>query len=357
MTTPERHDEYRTHRIPSLRQSASPERLHDSPETVSGLRIPARYRHDWALFTDWCTATDHPALPATPKALALFLWEHPAAPATQRRRVSAINAVHTRHGHPAPGRSETVRRRLDAARAARLDRLAPLLLHKAAELPTTGWPGGLFGRRDALLLVLAATGMPFARLARLRRGDIHLDAGTLVAVTVDGERFCLPPEPAAESPAVAVYYKWVEILAFLDAYPNTDLLAQHLTDPVYVDQGALIDRQARQPLLSPIDRWGHLPLMPQPMTPQSLAAIVRDHLSDRVPTRTPLSLRKQGDRDDGPHVRLDTGIDLDPHYYERGIAARRHARESLDDLTDVFDDIEDRADQLLDELLAILDGG
>ncbi|MFE2122860.1 hypothetical protein ACFW9U_19665 [Rhodococcus aetherivorans] len=336
--------------------SLSTGRLGDSSGTAAGLRIPARYRHDWALFADWCTATNHRPIPATPEALALFLREHPAAVATQRRRLSAINTVHTHHGHPAPGRSETVRRPLDAARATRLDRLAPLLLHKAAELPVTGWPSGVFGRRDGLLLTLAATGMPFAQLARLRRGDVTVAAGALVATTTDGERFCLPPEPGAgASPAVGVYYRWAEIQAFLDQYPNTDLLAQHLTDPVEVEHRVLTDRQARQPLLSPIDRWGHLPLMPQPMTAQSIASIVREHLAGRVRPRTPLPLRKQGDRDDDPHVRLETEIDLDPHYYERGIAARRSARDSLDGLADVFDDIEARADALLEELLTVLE--
>ncbi|MHD0283798.1 hypothetical protein [Rhodococcus aetherivorans] len=335
--------------------SASTERLDESPETVSGLRIPARYRHDWALFADWCTATDQLPLPATPEALALFLHEHPAAPATQRRRVSVINTVHTRHGHPAPGRSETVRRRLDTARAARLDRLAPLLLRKAAELPITGWPSGLFGRRDALLLTLAATGMPFAQLARLRRGDVTVDAGAVVVVATGGERFRLAPESAAaESAAMGVFRRWAEILAFLDAYPNTDLLAQHLTDPVEVEPVALTDRQARQPLLSPIDRWGHLPLMPQPMTAQSVASIVQEHLSGRVRARAPLPLRKQSGRNEGPTVRIESEIDLDPHYYERGVAARHHARDSLDGLGDVFDDIEARADALLEELLTVL---
>ncbi|ANZ28614.1 hypothetical protein A4U64_27495 (plasmid) [Rhodococcus sp. WB1] len=330
---------------------------HDaSLEDALGLRVPARYRHDWALFADWCTATDQRTIPTTPDALALFLHEHPAAPATQRRRVSAINSVHTRHGHPAPGRSETVRRRLDTARAARLDRLAQLLLQRAGELPTTGWPSGLVGRRDALLLVLAATGMPFARLARLRRGDVRLDAGTLVATTTDGEQFCLPPESGTgESPAVGVYRRWAEIQAFLDQYPNTDLLAQHLTDLAEVGQVALTDRQARHPLLTPIDRWGHLPLIPQPMSAQSLAAIVRDHLAGQVRVRASLPLRKPGDRDDAPHARLDPEIALDPHYYERGIAARRHAQESLHDLAHVLDTIENQADHLLEELLALFD--
>lgn len=328
----------------------------DIPDPERELRIPARYRHDWALFTDWCAAADHSPLPADADTLARFLREHPAVVATQRRRISAINTVHTRHGYPPPGRSETVRRRLDTARAERLDQLAALLHRRAAQLPTTGWPGGLFGRRDALLLTLAATGMPFAQLARLRRGDVTVDAGTLVATTDAGERFCLPPQSgSAESPAVAVYYRWAEILAFLDRYPNTDLLAQHLTDPVEIEQGALTDRQARQPLLTPIDRWGHLSLMPQPMTAQSIAALVRDHLAARVPVRALLPLRKQRDRDDHPHAGGETGIELDPHYYERGVAARRRDHETLGGLDDVFDEIEDRADVLLEELLTVLD--
>ena len=92
------------------------------------------------------------------------------------------------------------------------------------------------------------------------------------------------------------------------------------------------------------------------MTAQSIASIVREHLSGRVRTRAPLPLREPpGDRDDDPHVRLDTDIDLDPHYYERGVAARRSAHESLDDLADVFEEIETRADALLEELLATLE--
>jgi len=40
-------------------------------------------------------------------------------------------------------------------------------------------------------------------------------------------------------------------------------------------------------------------------------------------------------------VQIESEIDLDPHYYERGVAARRQARDSLDGLADVFDEIED----------------
>ncbi|MGW5301706.1 hypothetical protein ACWEQV_26065 [Rhodococcus aetherivorans] len=321
-------------------------------DNALGQRIPVRYRHDWALFADWCAAVDHRPIPASPDTLAVFLHEHPAAPATQRRRLSAINTVHTRHGYPAPGRTETVRRHLDATRARRLDRLARLLLQRAVELPSEGWPSGLFGRRDALLLVLAATGMSFVDITRLRRRDITVDGEALVVRTRVGERFRLAPDPeTGDSPAVEVYRRWAAIQAFLDQYPGTHLLRQHLTDPIEIIADPLDAEQARQPLLCPIDRWGHLPHA-QPMTPQSVSALVRAHLSGRVPMRKALPVPRRDDAD----VWVEPEIDLDPGYYDRGTAARRRDYETLEGLAEVFDEIEARTDSLLEELMGVVEG-
>jgi len=323
--------------------------IHDA---TLGLRIPSRYRHDWALFADWCTAADHNPIPAAPDTLALFLHEHPAATATQRRRLSAINAVHTDHGYPPPGRTETVRRHLDTARTHRLDRLARLLMQRAVELPVLGWPSGLFGRRDALLLVLAATGMPFTDLPRLRRRDIRLDGDTLVVTTRAGERFRLAPDPeTGDNPAGEIYLRWAEVQAFLDQYPGTHLLRHHLTDPVEIIADPLDAEQARQPLLCPIDRWGHLPHA-QPMTPQSVSALVRAHLSGRAPVRKVLPVPPQ----DATETSVEREIVLDPGYYERGTAARHRDHEALEDLTDVFDEIETRTHVLLEDLMGVLEG-
>ncbi|MEZ5153077.1 hypothetical protein [Rhodococcus zopfii] len=284
--------------------------------------------------------------------VAVFVHEHPAAPATQRRLLSAINTVHTIHGYPPPGRTETVRRRLDGARAQRLDRLAPLLHQRAGELPTEGWPSGLFGRRDALLLILAATRMSFTDITRLRRRDVTVDDGVLVATTRTGERFRLAPDPeTSDNAAVAVYRRWADIQSFLDQHPGTHLLRRHLADPAEILTDPLDATQARQPLLCPIDRWGHLPFA-QAMTPQSVSTLVRAHLAGRAPIRTTLPVAAQEDTDTlvAPH------IDLDPGYYERGTAARRRDHEDLADLDDAFDEIEQRADALLDELMRVLEG-
>ncbi|UZF48419.1 hypothetical protein [Rhodococcus rhodochrous] len=317
-----------------------------------GLRIPARYHYDWTLFADWCAAADHHPIPAAPETLALFLHEHPAAVATQRRRLSAINAVHTDHGYPAPGRTETVRRHLDTTRASRLDRLGRLLVQRAVELPTDGWPSGLFGRRDALLLVLAATGMSFTDITRLRRRDLRLDGNILVATTRSGERLRLPPDPeTGDNHAGEIYRRWAKIQAFLDQYPGTHLLRHHLTDPIEIITDSLDAEQARQPLLCPIDRWGHLPHA-QSMTPQSVSMLVRAHLSGRAPLRKTLIV----DMPDEADVWAEPEIALDPAYYERGTAARRRDHEALEDLTDAFDEIEDRADALLEELLVVMEG-
>ena len=327
-------------------------RRNDVHNADLGLWIPIRYRHDWALFADWCAAADHNPIPAAPDTLALFLQEHPAAVATQRRRLSAINAVHTGHGYPPPGRIETVRRHLDTTRASRVERLGQLLLQRAVELPTTGWPSGLFGRRDALLLVLAATGMTFTDITRLRRRDLRLDGDILVATTRTGERFRLVPDPeTGDNPAVEIYRRWAETQAFLDQHPGTHLLRHHLTDPTEIIADPLDAEQARQPLLCPIDRWGHLPHA-QSMTPQSVSALVRAHLSGQTPVRKVLPVRPPADAE----VWVEPQIDLDPDYYEHGTAARRRDHENLEDLAEVFDEIEARADVLFDELFAVLDG-
>lgn len=327
-------------------------RRNDVHDADLGLRIPPRYRHDWMLFADWCAAADRSPIPTSPATIALFLHEHPATVTTQRRRLSAINAVHTDHGYPAPGRTETVRRHLDATRAQRLDRLGRLLLQRATELPTEGWPSGLFGRRDALLLVLAATGMSFTDLTRLRRRDLRLDDDTLQVTTRAGERFRLAPDPeTGDNPAAAIYRRWAEIQAFLDQYPGTHLLRHHLTDPVDVVADPLDAEQGRQPLLCPIDRWGHLPHA-QPMTPQSISALVRAHLSGRAPTRRTLPVPRLDDTSPG----VEPEIELDPEYYARGTSARRRDHEALEDLDDLFHEIEQRADTMLQELMGVLEG-
>lgn len=224
------------------------------------LGLSARDRHVWALFTDWCAATDQPPIPAPPQQLARFLHDNPAVPATQRRRVSVINTVHRRQGHPAPGTDEAIRRALNTTRAARLQRRSALVAERLTQIPIAGWPAGLFGRRDALILALAAAGVGFEQIARLRRRDVTAtgDHSGSLLLSVDRDRIDLPESP--EIPLVSIYREWTEVLGFLDQNYGTRTIARHFEagrdlagfDAVYCTD----DR----PLLTPINRWGHTPL-------------------------------------------------------------------------------------------------
>ena len=63
----------------------------DELARVLSPRTLRTYAADWALFTDWCAATDTPPLPADPRTVVDFLTGCPAAAATQRCRVAAID--------------------------------------------------------------------------------------------------------------------------------------------------------------------------------------------------------------------------------------------------------------------------
>ncbi|WP_368680474.1 hypothetical protein R1X32_09605 (plasmid) [Rhodococcus opacus] len=321
------------------------------------LRLSARDRHVWALFADWCSATDQPPTPATPHQLARFLHDNPAAPATQRRRVSVINTVHRRLGHPAPGGSEEIRCALDATRAARLERLSTIVAERIMQIPVGGWPAGFFGRRDALILVLAASGVGFEQIARLRRRDIIVtgDDDAVVCLTDHGDQIVLPAALESRIAVATVYRRWAEVLGFLDRHNGaTRPLGDHVKAGRNLS-GFDSEYQADdRPLLTTINRWGHTPLVPAPLTTRAITAIIQAHLSGRPPAHTlpPPRVRSGSASATSP---IESNHPLDPHYYERGIEARRNAHQDLSDVIDLLDDIEDRADRLLAEMAGILD--
>src|SRR5690242_8129158 len=108
-------------------------------------RTHATYAADRALFVDWCDATDHRALPADPTTVLEFLADCPAATATQRRRVIAIDHHHTSAGHPAPGAEPRVREALGRP-PTELPSVAPETQERVDAtlrlLPSRGWTGG-----------------------------------------------------------------------------------------------------------------------------------------------------------------------------------------------------------------------
>lgn len=328
--------------------------------------LSARDRHTWTLFEDWCTAHDMSALPATPQTLASFLGAHPAANTTQRRRVAVIGAAHDRYALPSPSRSETVRAAFDTARTERLSGFASRLGNIVAHLPVSGWPAALFARRDALILVLASTGLPYTHIADLRVGDVTYDLTdhVLHLDTVTGHSACTSPAVAeAGVSPVVVMRRWCEVLGYLNRYPSTTMLAERmgLGDEAALtgyDKGVL--SQGDRPLLTSIDRWGHTPLIASTISAHAVADIVLAYLRDAAPVHF-LPTRRPGCSTEPDNTSTETESDLstthlDTEYYERGIAARAAAHAHFGSLTSVLDDVEDRATFLLAVLSELLDG-
>jgi hypothetical protein len=325
---------------------------------ASGVDLDPTASHTWTLFVDWCSATGHADLPAQPETLAEFLADHPARVGTHRRRVTEINSAQRQHGLSEPGRAHVLHAALATRRHQRLQAVADVLDDAIRQLPVSGWPHGLFGRRDALILTLVAAGLTYTEIAALRRGDLRRLGRELVIDSDRKWRFGTGAEPGERGPA-AVHDRWARVQEILDGYPTIRMLAHYFENPPepVADRPApyLGVAAAEQPLIVSIDRWGYTPLRPTPMTEQSIAAITRAHVSGQAPAhrrRTPLPVLEAAVRpflEDG-----EEAIALDPRYYRRGLTARRRAQAWLTTVGDELDGVASRAEELLEQLAAIV---
>lgn len=328
----------------------------------SGIQLDRTAAHTWRLFADWCEATGHVALPAQPETLAEFLADHPAQIPTHRRRVTAINAAHRQCGFPEPGRAHAVHAALATRRHARLQAVADLLEERIRQLPVTGWPRGLFGRRDALILTLVAAGLTYTEIAALRRGELRRQAHELVIDSTRQWRLGANLEVAEHHPSM-IHARWARVQQILDGFPNARMLAHYFEQPpeTVTDRSASVldTATAEQPLIVTIDRWGYTPLRPAPMTAQSIAAITQAHLSGEAPKhhrRTRASGTGIEVTASVPLKSADEVKALDSRYYRRGITARRRAHSWLTNVGDELDGVASRAEELLGQLAAIVDG-
>ncbi len=218
----------------------------------------AAYRSDWARFLAWCEREGYGALPADPLVVAAYVTEAAAlqrsdgrfafAPATVTRWVSSINQLHTAAGHPAPGRSEVVRRALAGIRRVRATpprRRAPLLLADIRTLLDSmskqfgAWPAGVGARRDATLLLMGfASALRRSELVALRVADVtrhpvdglHLlirssktdpqAHGAVVAVPYGRDPVTCPP---------CAYVRWRELCEAADSTDPNEPRAQRRT--------------------------------------------------------------------------------------------------------------------------------
>lgn len=339
----------------------------EDPAAWSEQAVPGRYRYDWQLFVDWCAATDRTALPADPGTVIAFLDAHPAARDTNRPRLTAIRWAHRHARELAPHRTAELRSRVlpDTSRRADVETIRPLL----EEMPTSGWTAGLVGRRNALLLVLAAAGVPYAAMERLHRRDVVVDENRCLVVTLPTAVLRIPAGPGdPRTCPVAVYLRWARLLAHYDRYPSARALEKALraAQPIGADTveryQPLPDqsRDGRDPLLPTIDRWGQFGAPRGThheswgLAADSAARIVNAHLSGvAVPRYLAEKADWQGDID---------GIDEDrvvarplSTVYSDGAGLRRSDTQRLSDLEDRFDEIEQRAADLATWIASLID--
>lgn len=321
----------------------------------------ARDRATWTLWVDWCAAVDEPALPAPPDVLARFIAANPAAPRTQRRRVAAINGAHRRAGHRPPGLAETVREHIDSKRADRRHQLTAIatdIITAADEQvgrAIEGWPANLFVRRDALLLILATSGIRPTALARTNAGQVHVDDTTdQLHITTDGETFATDPalRGLGVSPTT-VLEEWLALRALQHHVPSPSIAAVALRGDPTPMVPALPDTA---PLFTPLDSWGAPPLDTSlHLSAPVVSHLLRAHLTGGAAPHRRIAQRQNAHTEPTPATPIaGPPAPLDPTSWERGLAARRDAQLALAHVDDVLDDLDARAGALLEDLLRIL---
>ena len=224
-------------------------------------------------------------------------------------------------------------------------------------MPTSGWTAGLVGRRDALLLVLVAAGVPYTAIERLHRRDPTVDDNRCLVVTLPTTvvRILAAPADPRTCP-VAVYLRWARLLTYYERYPSAIALAEALraAQPVEIDSVEryqslpVLPRDGRDPLMPIVNRWGQFGA-PQGcrgtwwgMGADSIAGVVNAHLGGTAALRfVPFGVEKP-DTVGGEDHQRGAARPLPPVRRD-GAAQRRRDAEQLSDLGGSFDEIERRA--------------
>ncbi len=323
----------------------------------------ATYRRDWELFIDWCQAYGHTPLPANPETVQAFLAE-PSIAARRRRCAAAIAWAHRTAGQPAP--IEPAQRSPDPALLA-VD--TGRLLER---IPLWGWPSGMFGRRDALLLILRfEAGLTLPAIAALTTDRIRIDDRLLIVDRPDGAVTLPPTDDARHCPA-CVWLRWRPLLAMVRRNTAGQLLRARLA--VADDTDNAVPRQVSAtrhrcltgpppsspvdgPVMLPIDRWGAAPLPRRPPTLRALSSLTTAHRSGlpphhRADVATGNDPDAQASETEAP-VMADTA-EPSQLLYQRGVAARqqavaalRSARTDIDDVNQQVDELQSRIDDLI----------
>ena len=334
---------------------------------VLASRTVRAYAGDWALFTDWCATSGAWELPADPFTVIAFLIDCPAAPATLRRRVAAIDYRHTAAGHPPPGRSAAVLAAL--GRPTGEPRQLPVETGAAVdaalrELPSHGWTRGMFGRRDRCLLVLSQlAGVPYRHLATLTAGDVTMVDGTAM-ITARAVTWTLRPADDGLLCGPCAVTRWLRILDLVVTRPSSRDIAEALKKARPWSSGSphlcrstrgLDDATLGAPLLPPIDQWGYVPFPVQRLTPHSLSRRVRDLLSGDLGAHRDLPVDTEPPPEPSAPVNPATPRAVySVEDRQRAWARRRSDLHDIAGVEEVLDQIDARAKKLQQRTAAIL---
>ncbi len=327
-----------------------------SPATRAG------YASDWALFTDWCTAADQQPLPASAATVLLFLAENPAAVRTSARRVTAIAHLHRRYGYPSPTEQPEVKQWLrmaaglsaEPAPAVPTEKIEALL----RQIPITGWPAGLFGRRDRMLLITRYTAqLTRPQLAGFTTEHLSVDPEKLT-LTLDTDAVTLPATAEPATCPGCAWILWRRMLHLLAHHASARLLSDTLrrTVPLAKSDGHRCATAKNRtfsrpmPIFLPLDRWGAAAVPPAPISTRSMSTLTSGHLTGWAPTHPDLyAAAEETALEEGtpaPPAPAPTDPQAAAERYLQGLEQRRRDVADLADVRDILDDVDHAAANL-----------
>lgn len=347
-----------------------------TPDQALATATAAGYRADWERFTAWCAAMDHPVLPSTPAAVLEFLDDHPAPAGSTRRLLAAIAHVHHRFGHHSPTADPSVRGRTHSdtliARQAAGPTVPPERVDRLIRaIPVTGWPTGLFGRRDRLLLLLRfRAGLTIHALTELGSDALAVrpapDGGPgHLLVTVDSAQPSVQlagtDEPST-CPACC-WVLWHDVLAHLDMsrWSLQRMLRRPITDPTeHHCRRTLTPIAEPRAVLPPLDRWGASPVdVGTSLSRRSIPTIAAEHLAGTAPShpdRQLATVDQLGASDISRQTVTPARITAESTRaaWEAGIRAHREAVEAYGPINERLEELEADVDAMNARILQLL---
>ncbi len=235
------------------------------------------YAQDWTRFELWCRGRDVAALPADPRAVAVFLAAEAArgcAPPTVNRRLAGIGWAHRRAGHPAPQKTEGAAAIAEVLAGIRRSHARPPARKTAADADVT-WAilhhitgERLRDHRDRALIALGmAAALRRSELAALRVEDLARDAqGLRIRIArsktdQEGAGQVIAVPHGRRLRPVALLDAWLEAAGISEGYLFRcfQSRADHLSEQPMDDAGVaiVIKKRAAAAGLEPAGFSGH----------------------------------------------------------------------------------------------------